>query len=132
MMNNKPEGDMGEQSAAEYILKHGYKILERNFSCFYGEADIIAEHKGAVVFIEVKTRNGRGFGSPAEAVTASKRRSYVMIALNYQKIKKLYDTDMRFDVIEVFPGARGEEAEINHIENAFDASDFYSPRGRRY
>jgi putative endonuclease len=123
-MNNRPEGDMGEQLAAEYLTERGYKILGRNYTCFYGEADIIAMHGKTVVFIEVKTRRSRRFGTPAEAVTASKRRSYVQIALNYRNMKRLYNTDMRFDVIEVYPVGRGEDAEINHIENAFDASGF--------
>ena len=55
-MNNKILGNDGEKEATEYLIKNGYKIIERNFFCKRGEIDIIAKDGDTIVFIEVKTR----------------------------------------------------------------------------
>lgn len=78
-MSNISTGKKGEDLASEYLIKKGYKILERNrhFSKFC-EIDIIAQDKDTIVFCEVKTRKTTVCGSPLEAITKSK----------YQNIKK--------------------------------------------
>ena len=72
-MNNREFGNKGEDLACEYLIKNGYKILERNkhFSKLC-EIDIIAKLKDKVVFVEVKTRKSNAFGSPMEAITKTK------------------------------------------------------------
>lgn len=67
-MNNREFGNKGEDLACEYLIKNGYKILERNkhFSKLC-EIDIIAKLKDKVVFVEVKTRKSNAFGSKSEA-----------------------------------------------------------------
>lgn len=103
--------------AGKYLVSKGYAILERNYRCKLGEVDIIAmDPKGAIVFVEVKTREQAAFGSPAEAVTPERCRRYVNVAKTYIVAKRIEDRDIRFDVIEVFG-----ENNINHIEAAFDA-----------
>lgn len=65
-------GRTGEQIAAEHLESAGYRIITRNWRCAIGELDIIAERGGTVVFVEVKTRSGTGYGHPLEAITAHK------------------------------------------------------------
>jgi len=65
-------GKYGENLAIEYLKRHGYKIIDRNFRIRGGEIDIIALEKSTLVFIEVKTRTSLRFGYPQEAVTKSK------------------------------------------------------------
>ncbi len=59
-------GRLGERLAAEKLLSHGYRILERNFRCRCGEIDLVAEDGQDLVFVEVKTRRGTGYGLPRE------------------------------------------------------------------
>lgn len=107
-------GAGGEEKAAKYLKKNGYKILERNFKCRFGEVDIIAEKDGAVAFIEVKTRSSDYFGAPNEAVDKRRQFRYIKTAEYYFAGREI-DCVVRFDIIEVFKG------EINHIESAFSA-----------
>lgn len=112
-MNNRAAGIQGENIATEYLKRHGYKILQRNFACKTGEIDIICEHKNMLVFVEVKSRENTLFGTPAQAVTPSKVRSIVRTAQAYLVKSGKVNSACRFDVIEVLRG------EVNHIEDAF-------------
>jgi len=82
----------------------------------FGEIDIVAKDNDYTVFIEVKTRLSSSYGEPAEAVDYIKRKHLINSARYYISENKLFDTPIRFDVVEVF----GEEKKINHIENAFE------------
>ena len=70
----KEIGRLGEELAALRLMEQDYQILSRNYRCRFGEIDIIAEKKGILTFVEVKTRSREDFGSPAEAVTWSKQQ----------------------------------------------------------
>ena len=76
-------GRAGEEKAAEFLKKKGYKILTKNYKTHIGEIDIIAEDSGTVVFVEVKTRIDDAFGAPSEAVTEKKIRKYEKVATEY-------------------------------------------------
>ena len=106
-------GKVGEKTAAEYLKKKGYKILERNYKNPFGEVDIVAKDNEYTVFIEVKTRTDDAFGAPAESVDYRKRLKYARIAEAYLKINGKVDCACRFDVLEV------ENGKINHIKDAF-------------
>ena len=116
MKDNKKFGAGGEGQATAYLVKNGYKILHRNFTCHCGEIDIIASKKGVIAFIEVKARLSDNYGTPAEAVTSTKKHKISLTAVAYIKMRKLYDNDISFDIIEVF------HDNINHIENAFEST----------
>lgn len=66
--------------AAEELTRQGYRIIERNFRCRYGEIDLIAEDANDLIFIEVKTRRGDAYGLPEEAVTLRKQQKIVQVA----------------------------------------------------
>lgn len=105
-------GKEGEKLAQDFLLRKGYKILETNFRTPFGEADIIAKHKGFIVIVEVKTRKTNSFGEPQMAVSPFKQARLRKIALYYlSKLQK--EIPVRFDVISIKRG------QINHIENAF-------------
>ena len=105
-------GFRGEERAARYLKRRGYKIIERNFRCPFGEVDIIAEKGDVVAFIEVKTRSNDNFGAPNEAVNGGRMRRYKNSARYYFTDRSM-DCVVRFDIIEV------TKEGINHIENAF-------------
>jgi putative endonuclease len=110
-------GDSGEDMAAAALKRQGYKILERNYRSPLGEIDLIAKHKGVLVFIEVKTRKSERFGSPAEAVHPAKQAKLRRLADYYLKQQRLGDVAVRFDVVGILLGQDGPRLEI--IENAF-------------
>ena len=89
--NNIEKGKKGEDIAAARLRKEGYRIIERNYRCIYGEIDIIAMHSGDIVFVEVKSRKSDEFGSPEEAVGITKQRKISKVALNYLQEKGLAD-----------------------------------------
>jgi putative endonuclease len=110
-------GKEGEDRAAKFLAKQGYKILERNYRTRNGEIDLIALHKGEVVFVEVKTRTGDAFGAPELAVNPRKQGRMIKAALGYIKYKKLHQMPCRFDVVAITTAA-GYEVEL--IQNAFE------------
>ena len=66
-------GRAGEAAAAALLRRSGYKIIERNFRVREGEIDIVAEHSGDLVFVEVKARRSGAFGIPEESLTEAKK-----------------------------------------------------------
>ena len=82
-MNSKEIGKKGEDAAASYLKNKNYKIIERNWKCNIGEADIIALFEDTIIFVEVKTRTNIEKGLPEDAVGVKKRRKYECIAAMY-------------------------------------------------
>lgn len=117
---SKELGRRGEDAAALYLVRRGYDILERNWTCFAGEADIIARDGEALVFVEVKTRSSVEKGFPSEAVDAPKRERYEKIALAYLTEESFSDIPVRFDVVSIVVLAP-DRAFIRHHINAFSA-----------
>lgn len=107
-------GKRGEKLAESYLKKQGYSIVETNYVTHYGEADIIAVFEDVLCFVEVKSRTSDKFGKPCEAVDSRKQAKYRQIAEYYICANHIFETNVRFDVIEVYA-----DGEINHIKDAF-------------
>lgn len=120
MLNNREIGKIGEGIARCYLLESGYSILETNYSTRYGEIDIIAKDRQTVAFIEVKTRRKVNFGYPREAVNWHKQLKIKSMAEYYILSKKLQDTPMRFDVIEVFLDEDNNAKSVTILKSAFE------------
>ena len=119
---NKVLGRRGEDAAAQYLVKRGYEILERNWTCFAGEADIIARDGDILVFVEVKTRSDERRGFASEAVTKEKRQRYEKIACTYVADHEFTDMLMRFDVLGMLV-IDEERFIVRHHINAFCAGE---------
>jgi putative endonuclease len=115
-----PTGRLGEAFAAEYLVRQGYEILEKNYRRQFGEVDIVARDRGTLVFVEVKTRHSHLYGAPVEAVDKRKQRQLSKIAQGYLLSCQLHDTAARFDVIGVTLDKNNQPAQIELIRNAFD------------
>ena len=113
-------GRMGEDAAARFLERRGYDIVERNWKCAAGEADIIARDGDAVVFVEVKTRSNIEKGMPSEAVGAAKRDRYERIAALFLRDYDVVDVPVRFDIMSILT-LDSERALIRHHLNAFSA-----------
>lgn len=120
-MEVKGLGSWGEEKAAAYLRRKGYRILEMNYSARGGEIDIIARRGRYLVFVEVKLRKNADFAQGREYVHAAKQQRIINTA-------KLYlarvETELqpRFDVIEIYApqGEQSRRIAIEHIENAFE------------
>lgn len=117
-MTTKQTGKAGEKIAGQYLVKNGYRILAKNYTCRLGEIDIVAMDKNELVFVEVRTKTGSGFGSPEESITRAKQRKLVSMAQYYLKANPGSPEDYRIDVIAVTLGASSEAAGIKHIPYA--------------
>lgn len=116
-LHKKLLGNEGETIASEYLKKEGYRILQRNFRARYGEIDIICVSGDILVFVEVKTRIGRQFGLPEEAVTPRKLQEVVHTAELYVSLHQGLPQSLRVDVIGIELSEEGEVVYFNHIEN---------------
>lgn len=116
--SSKELGRRGEEACAQYLKRKGYEILERNWTCFAGEADIICMDRGTLCFVEVKTRSSAKKGFPSEAVDASKRDRYEKIAACYLQDHEHDDMPVRFDVVSIMV-LGPDSAFLRHHLNAF-------------
>jgi len=113
-------GKIGENLAVAELTKRGYAILDRRYRTRYGEIDIVADHDGTIVFVEVKARATAEFGTAAEAVTPYKQRRLASMAVDYLARRKLTDRPCRFDVVAI-DEAESETPKIALYPGAFDA-----------
>jgi putative endonuclease len=111
-------GKRGEELAAAYLAEAGYRIIERNYRCLFGEIDIVAEEGETLVFVEVKSRRSDAYGDPQLAVGRQKQRKISMISANYLAERHLPHRPARFDVVAVKLLPAGHRIEL--IRNAFE------------
>lgn len=112
-------GRKGEEAAACYLEKHGYRVLSRNYTCRLGEIDLVALDRDILVFVEVRSRSGGGFGLAQESVTERKKIKLRRLAWHYLKAERKTGSGCRFDVIAVLFDRDGAIKRLEHIENAF-------------
>jgi putative endonuclease len=118
MLSRSALARAGEEAAARHLAARGWRIVARNVRLGRaGEIDLVAERNGVLAFVEVKTRRGGRFGSPAEAVTPAKRARIRALALAWLQREAPRARALRFDVVEVRAGAG--RATVTHLEAAF-------------
>ena len=108
----------GERLAIQYLRARGWSILDHRFRMGRFEIDLVARRGALVAFVEVKTRWGRAFGSPLEAVTWTKRREIGRVAHAWLDRHGDPEESYRFDVIAVTL-SHGRRHVIQHVEDAF-------------
>ena len=114
------QGQEGEQLAVRHLKRLGYRIICRNYRSPLGEIDIIAHHRGVLVFVEVKSRSTETFGSPKLAVTPAKQRKLSQVAWHYLQQHNLTEASARFDVVTISRMQGSPHLEV--IENAFEST----------
>jgi len=127
-----PIARIGEEEAASFLQKKGYKIIERNFRKGYGEIDIIAidpsthstssgqarsGQADTLVFVEVKTRISINFGTPFEAITPWKLKSLVKTAQFYKSLHPALPQSLRIDAVSVKLSDDNSVEKIELLEN---------------
>jgi putative endonuclease len=117
-MKRRETGMLGENIACDFLGHNGYKIIERNYRCPGGEVDIIARQKETLVFVEVRTKSSRWFGSPEESITEAKMEHLRSVAAYYWQNRPNLPEAWRIDVVAIEMDGRGRVSRIELIENA--------------
>ena len=122
VLTTKAIGEDGESRALAYLLARGLTLVQRNYrvaagpNARGGEIDLIVrESDGTLVFVEVRTRKGAGFGGAAGSVSAAKQRSVIFAARCYLR-GLATPPACRFDVVAI------AGAHIEWLRGAFDAA----------
>lgn len=115
---NKEIGRLGEETAAKFLQKLGYKILEKNYRYSrFCEIDIVAKDKDTIVFAEVKTRTTSNFGHPFEAVNKKKLMNIFKAGLFYLKNTTETYKRYRIDIVSVLGNVHEQSPKIEHLKD---------------
>lgn len=117
MAEHNDRGRWGEQKAAEYLERCGFRILHRDWRDGHRDLDIVAVDADQLVIVEVKTRRNADYMPPELAVDARKMRSLAIAAAKFASTYGI-EFPLRFDIVAV-TGKPGGDCEIRHIEDAF-------------
>ena len=117
-MKRRDTGLLGEKLARDFLEKKGYHVWQTNYRCPEGEIDIVAEHKGSLVFIEVRAKRGLEFGSPEESITPAKMEKLRAVSAHYIQTHENLPSSWRIDVVAIELDSRDRISRIELIENA--------------
>ena len=120
-------GALGEDLACRELTREGLKVLYRNFRGPHGgEIDVLCRDGDILVFVEVKTRRGEGFGRPAAAVDAEKERLLAKGAQAWLRMLSIETPVLRFDIVELIIPPHGPWR-YHRIEDAFQLPRSHYP-----
>ena len=117
-MKRRELGNLGEKLAQDFLSNNGYQILEKNYRCPEGEVDIIAKQADTLVFVEVRTKQSRQFGTPEESITTQKMERLRAVAAHYGQNRDGLPALWRIDVVAIQMERSGRVSRIELIENA--------------
>ncbi len=118
-------GSAAEEAAARALERGGYRVVDRNVRFRFGELDLVCEHRGVLVFVEVKARRAREHGHPLEAITLGKQRQLTRLAEAYlQRLSRA--PPCRFDAVSVDLDSTGRAVSVQVVRDAFQ------PHGNRW
>ncbi|MFD2563852.1 YraN family protein [Aquimarina rubra] len=109
-------GKEGEKLAVEFLEKHGYIVLEKNYRYLKAEIDIIAQKGDIIIVVEVKTRSTPEFGDPQDFVKP-KQIQLLVKAIDHYVVEHDLDVEVRFDIVAIIKNKLGTR--IEHLEDAF-------------
>lgn len=118
MDGRRATGRRGEEVAAGFLARLGYRLVARNFRCRAGEIDLVALDGDTIVFVEVRSRTGVGRGTPLESVDGRKQMRVGRVARHFLTLRRWHERPARFDVV----GVRfdREPPAVEHVRAAFD------------
>ncbi|MCF8178348.1 MAG: YraN family protein [Sulfuritalea sp.] len=116
MSTRQAKGAAAEQMAADFLLRKGLSIIERNFRVRGGEIDLICRDGKTTVFVEVRSRSSGEFGGAAASITVSKQARLILAARHW--LLRHGETPCRFDCV-LFDGP--DAGTLKWLRNAFTA-----------
>lgn len=114
--HNQALGAHGEALAANYLRAQGFQLLARNWRCRHGELDLIMRDHDTLVAVEVKTRSGRGYGSPLEAITVHKAERLRRLLVEWVREADIHPRLLRIDAVGIVLGTAGTPPQIDHLK----------------
>lgn len=117
-MKRSETGILGEKLSQNFLKKKGYRILETNYRCRYGEIDIVARQGDCLVFVEVRTKTNLMFGSPEESISYTKMQHMEQAAEYYIQEHRACGLSWRIDLIAIELDTNRRPQRIEQIENA--------------
>ncbi len=122
-LNRSALGAQGEQIAERFLRTKGYRILARNVRSKLGEIDLVATEGKALVFVEVRSASGSGFGRPEESLRGRKQGRLSRLARAYLTRHRLEPQAVRFDLVTVVRSGNTSSASVHLIRGAFETVD---------
>ncbi len=132
MTNTSYVGQLGEDLAAQFLVRNGYRLVSANFKVpigrnmrgvsVSGEIDLIALEGKTLCFVEVKTRSSDQFAAPIAAVDLRKQRQITRTARVYRKLFNI-KTDFRYDVVTIVLNKSGKP-KIELFQNFWTEAKF--------
>lgn len=111
-------GHAGENAASAWLAEHGFTILDRNWRYGKWELDIVCVREGAIHFVEVKTRSGRGYGGAASAISHAQQKRLLLAAQAWLTARESWGRHCQFDIICV--SSAGNALTVECYANAFN------------
>ena len=112
-------GRAGERLAENYLLSIGAEVLERNYYLRYAEVDLIAEHEGTLIAVEVKTRRIDDIAEPVEYLFPSQLRRVVRGLTTYAQDNDLLEMPFRIDAVLIVLDRDGQVVSFEHLKNVY-------------
>ncbi len=104
--------------ARSFLREKGYRILESNYRCPFGEIDIVAQDGDQTVFVEVRTRLSTAYGTPEESLTSAKQQHLLAASQEYLQRHSISGTDCRIDLVSVRIGPGSPVPRLDHLRHA--------------
>ncbi|MYC32087.1 MAG: YraN family protein [Chloroflexi bacterium] len=116
-------GRIGERIARHHLEGKGYRIVDANYQCRWGEVDLIALDGSVWVFVEVRARRSAAYGSPEESVTPAKARRLMLTAQDFlqRHVEASANLEWRIDLVAIRLGPGRRVLSVNHLENVVEA-----------
>lgn len=117
-------GEIGEGVACIYLDKHGYSILERNYTRKWGEIDIIAKKNDMLYFVEVKSMSVSSMtddlskiGRPEDNMHIWKVKRLRRVVETYMISQRIGSTSWQFDLLVVYLDIENKLARVKVVDN---------------
>lgn len=116
-------GRIGERIARHHLEGKGYRIVDANYQCQWGEVDLIALDGSVWVFVEVRARRSAAYGSPEESVTRAKAKRLMLTAQDFlrRRVAPSSNLEWRIDLVAIRLGPGRRILSVNHLENIVEA-----------
>ena len=112
-------GQRGEDAACEFLVRQDMKIIDRNWRCGYGEADIVALDGRTLVFCEVKTRTSQKYSKPEDSITFKKRERYYNLISVYRSRSTTRHSSIRCDAVFITVDSGQKSAKLHYVRDVY-------------
>ncbi len=115
----KSLGTYGERLVEKQYIKRGYRLLDRNYRCRFGEIDLIFQKEDKLYFVEVRTKSSLAYGTAEESVNWRKKGTIQKVSQVYMLEKKIHTTHVQYDFVAVYIDKLKKRAWVKRYPCAF-------------